>query len=85
MKDGEILEVMVENSANPRVIDVMDAAAAQNKLKYEYVVNPLYGSFIESINGSKMSAPDGWMFTVNDKLSNVSASLREVKDGDRIL
>ena len=84
-KDGEAVDVTVESATNPRVIDVMETAAAHKKLKYEYVISPLYGSFIESINGVKMTAPNGWMFTVNDNLSNLSASLTEVEDGDRIL
>ena len=32
-----------------------------------------------------MDAPDGWMFTVNDTLSNVSASLATVQNGDQVL
>ena len=37
------------------------------------------------INDYAVNQPDGWMFTINDALSNVSASTASVKDGDRVL
>ncbi len=61
----------------------MDAAQAQGKLTYSYSTTSTFGRFIHTINGREVNAPDGWMFTVNDVLSNVSASLATVKDGDK--
>lgn len=84
-KMGEVIDVTVESTGNTRVVDVMDAAAAQNKLTYSYKTTAEYGRFIHTINGRAVESPDGWMFTVNDKLSNVSASLASVKDNDKIL
>ncbi len=84
-RDGEIVNVKVKSRGNTRVTDVMEAAEKAGQLKYEYEISPSYGSFISSINGMKMKAPDGWMFKVNDVLSDISASLANVKDGDEIL
>ena len=77
-KATDVIDVTVESSGNTRVIDVMDAAQDQGKITYTYTVSPAYGSFIETINGKTLSSPDGWMFTVNDTLSNVSATLASV-------
>ncbi len=82
---GEAMEISVDSTGNTRVIDVLEAAKEQGLLTYEYSVSPLYGSFIESINGCALTSPDGWMFTINDQLSEVSVSLATVKDGDQIL
>lgn len=84
-KMGDVIDVTVESTGNTRVIDVMDAAAAQNNLTYSYNTTAEYGRFIHTINGRAVESPDGWMFTVNDKLSNVGASLAAVKDNDKIL
>lgn len=84
-KMGDVIDVTVESTGNTRVVDVMDAAAAQNNLTYSYNTTAEYGRFIHTINGRAVESPDGWMFTVNDKLSNVSASLAAVKDNDKIL
>ena len=84
-QEGETVDVTFETAGNPRVIDVMRAAADQGLLSYEYTVTPAYGSFIESINGHALSSPDGWMFTVNDDLSDVGVQLASVRDGDQLL
>ena len=78
-----VVDVTVESTGNTRVVDVMDAAQAQGKLTYSYSTTATFGRFIHTINGHAVNAPDGWMFTINDALSNVSASTASVKDGDR--
>lgn len=84
--DGRrVVPVTMESSGNTRVADLMDAAQQQGLLTYAYAATPTYGRFIHTINGHAVEAPDGWMFTINDTLSNVSASLATVKDGDRLL
>ena len=85
VRDGETLNVRLATTGNTCVTDVMDEAVKQGLLTYEYKITPAYGSFIESINGHALAAPDGWMFTVNDELSNVSASISKVEDGDQVL
>ena len=80
-----VVDVTVESTGNTRVVDVMDAAQAQGKLTYSYSTTATFGRFIHTINGHAVNAPDGWMFTINDALSNVSASTASVKDGDRVL
>jgi len=84
-RDGEVLSVSMDTTGNTCVTDVMDEAEKQGLLTYEYKITPAYGSFIESINGNALSSPDGWMFTVNDTLSNVSASITKLEDGDQLL
>ena len=54
-------------------------------MTYSYKTSSAFGRYIHTINGRAVEAPDGWMFTVNDKLSNVSASIATVKDGDKLL
>lgn len=85
VQDGKTLSVTLSSSGNTRLIDVMNAAQKQGLLTYDYTVSPAYGSFIESINGKRMLPPNGWMFTVNDEISIVSATLASVHDGDCIL
>lgn len=85
MGDKDKIEVTLDSTGNTRVVDVLDAAQAQGLLTYAYATTSTYGRFIHTINGYAVDAPDGWMFTINDKLSNVSASLATVKDGDQLL
>lgn len=80
-----VITVTVESSGNTRVVDVMDAAMAQGLLTYSYETTPSFGRYIHTINGYAVEDPDGWMFTINDDLSNVSASLAVLEDGDRLL
>ncbi len=79
------VSVTLESSGNTRVVDVMDAAMQAGLLTYSYETTPSFGRYIHTINGYAVDAPDGWMFTINDRLSNVSASLATVRDGDRLL
>ena len=85
MGDKDKIEVTLDSTGNTRVVDVLDAAQAQGLLTYAYATTSTYGRFIHTINDYAVDAPDGWMFTINDKLSNVSASLAAVKDGDQLL
>ena len=84
-KKGDVISVTMESNGNSRLVDLMDAAVAQDKLTYEYETSTAFGRFIKTINGYSIVAPDGWMFTINDELSNVSASLATVKNGDKVL
>ncbi len=85
VQDGKTLSVTLSSTGNTRLIDVMNAAQKQGLLTYDYTVSPDYGSFIESINGNRMLPPNGWMFTVNDEISIVSATLASIHEGDCIL
>lgn len=82
---GEVIDLTMDSTGNTRVVDVMDAAQAQGLLTYSYDTTPTFGRYIHTINGRAVEAPDGWMFTVNDTLSNVSATLATLQDGDRLL
>ncbi len=81
----KIIRVTMESNGNTRLADLMDEAAAQGLLTYAYDTTASFGRFIKTINGYSIESPDGWMFTVNDTLSNVSASLATVKNGDKVL
>lgn len=82
---GETQSITMESSGNTGLTEVMDEAVRQQKITYSYDTSPEFGRYISQINGRLVQAPDGWMFTINDTLSNVSASLATVKDGDQIL
>ena len=84
-KSGDVISVTMDSNGNTRLVDLMDAAQAQGKLTYSYSTTSTFGRFIHTINGREVNEPDGWMFTVNDKLSNVSASLATVQNGDKVL
>ena len=84
-KSGDVISVTMDSNGNTRLVDLMDAAQAQGKLTYSYSTTSTFGRFIHTINGREVNEPDGWMFTVNDVLSNVSASLATVKNGDQVL
>lgn len=84
-KSGDAISVIMDSNGNTRLVDLMDAAQEQKLLTYSYSTTSTFGRFIHTINGREVNEPDGWMFTVNDVLSNVSASLATVKDGDNIL
>ncbi len=81
----EPVTVTVTSTGNTRVVDIMDAAVEQGLLTYSYDVTPEFGRFIHTINGYSVEKPDGWMFTINDKLSNLGASLATVTDQDKLL
>ena len=80
-----IITVTMDSSGNTRLVDVMDEAQRQGLLTYGYATTSTFGRFIHTINDYAVDAPDGWMFTVNDVMSNVSASLAKVEDGAKIL
>lgn len=82
---GETISLTMDSNGNTRVVDVMDAAQAQGKLTYSYATTSTFGRYIHTINGRAVDEPDGWMFTINDTLSNVSASLATVTDGAKLL
>ena len=84
-KMGDVISITMASNGNTRVVDVLEAAAEQKKLTYAYETSPQFGRYIKAINGYEVTEPDGWMFTINDELSNLSASLAKVKDGDKIL
>ena len=84
-KSGDVISVTMDSNGNTRLVDLMDAAQEQKLLTYSYSTTSTFGRFIHTINGREVNEPDGWMFTVNDVLSNVSASLATVKDGDKVL
>ena len=84
-KSGDTISVTMDSNGNTRLVDLMDAAQAQKLLTYSYSTTSTFGRFIHTINGKAVDAPDGWMFTINDALSNVSASLATVTDGDQVL
>ena len=84
-QSGDVISVTMDSNGNTRLVDLMDAAQAQGKLTYSYSTTSTFGRFIHTINGREVNEPDGWMFTVNDKLSNVSASLATVQNGDKVL
>lgn len=84
-QSGDVISVTMDSNGNTRLVDLMDAAQEQKLLTYSYSTTSTFGRFIHTINGREVNEPDGWMFTVNDVLSNVSASLATVKDGDNIL
>lgn len=82
---GTTVPITLDSNGNTRLVDVMDAAVRQGKLTYSYETSPEFGRFIKEINGRAVEKPDGWMFTVNDKLSNVSTSLTTIRNNDKIL
>lgn len=81
---GEPISVTLPDTGNTLVTDVLDAAQDQGALRYAYATTAM-GRYVHTINDYAVTAPDGWMFTVNDVLSNVSASLTAVHDGDTVL
>lgn len=82
---GDVITVTMDSNGNTRLVDLMDEAQRQGLLTYSYATTSTFGRFIHTINGRAVDAPDGWMFTVNDTLSNVSASLATVQTGDQVL
>lgn len=82
---GDVITVTMDSNGNTRLVDLMDEAQRQGLLTYSYATTSTFGRFIHTINGRAVDAPDGWMFTVNDTLSNVSASLAAVQNGDQVL
>lgn len=82
---GDVITVTMDSNGNTRLVDLMDEAQRQGLLTYSYATTSTFGRFIHTINGRAVDAPDGWMFTVNDTLSNVSASLATVQNGDQVL
>ena len=82
---GETVSVTLDSTGNTNVVDLMDAAQEQGKLTYSYDTSAEYGRFIHTINDYAVTAPDGWMFTIDDKLSDVGASLATLQDGSKLL
>ncbi len=84
-RQDETITVKLNSNGNSTVVDVMDQAVADGTLTYSYTTSVAYGRYIEEIGGHRVEQPDGWMFTINNTLSNVSASIANVKDQDKIL
>lgn len=84
-QSGEIITVEIESDGNTLLTELMDEAQNQGKLTYSYSITASFGRYIHTINDHAVEAPDGWMFTINDELSNTSASLTTVKNNDKIL
>ena len=63
---------------------VMSAAQAAGQMTYAAEQSST-GTFIKTINDKTLEAPDGWMFTINDKQSPVGVSAAQIKSGDKIL
>ena len=82
---GDPIELTMKSSGNTRVSDVMDEAVRQKLLTCEYSTSTKLGRFILSINGRALTAPDGWMFTINNVPSNLGISTQTVQYGDTIL
>ena len=76
--------VTLSSNGNTLVTDVMDAAVKQDLLSYGYEVTG-YGRYISVIDGYEVLKPDGWMFTIDDELSNLGVSTATVGNGSRIV
>ena len=70
-------------TVNPTVEDVL--VASKDEIPYKWTYTKEYGYFVESLDGINISAPSGWMFTINDVLAQFGVSSQTVKDGDKIL
>lgn len=66
------------------LIDVMKKASDEGKMIFTEE-DGSYGKFIKSIEGLDAASPSGWMFNVNDKLSNMGVSSTNIKDKDKVL
>ena len=75
------IDILIDKE-KPTVLDILE----EGKDKIPYISKTgTYGEFVESIDGIEASAPDGWMFTINDKTPPVGVSTATVKDEDKIL
>lgn len=74
------------SALNSSVYDLMQKAQQQGKIQFR-AKNYDFGAFIEEINGVKNSQKEKkyWMLYVNDKLSEVGASAKKLKDKDRVM
>ncbi|MEA5004414.1 MAG: GLUG motif-containing protein [Christensenella sp.] len=83
VKSEEPFTVKAEGE-NITAEQVMRAAQTAGQMTYTAEQSST-GTFIKTINGKTLEAPDGWMFTINDKQSPVGVSAAQIKAGDKIL
>ncbi|MEW6407644.1 MAG: DUF4430 domain-containing protein [Patescibacteria group bacterium] len=71
---------------NSSVYDLMQKAQKEGKINFR-AKNYSFGVFIEEINSVKNSEKEKkyWMLYINDKLSEVGASAKKLKDRDRVM
>ncbi len=85
-KDGEVIYgprmVSVSNSDKygPTALAALDATGLDCK-----IIDSNNGLFVEEIDGQKNEGMSGWMYAVNGKAPNISASLKDVSKGDEVL
>ncbi len=66
---------------NPVVEDILEASG----ISYEFTESQQYGKYLTTINGIEALSPDGWMFTLDDKVAPLGVSTMSVKDGEKLL
>jgi len=84
-KNQEIIywpsKVSVKNkdAENVTVLDVLGAAGVN------YETSSRWPGLVEVIGGLKNKGQSGWMYSVNDQIPMVSAAVKKVQEGDRII
>lgn len=82
---GAPIKMTMRSTGNTVVSDVMDEAMRRGYLTYGYSTTTAFGRFVSVINDRELSAPNGWMFTINDEPSNLGVTTAKVQSGDTLL
>lgn len=69
--------------STPRAIGTLIQAAKETNLLYE-IKGLSFGPFVHAINGYVPSGVNGWLYSVNGSLPNVSSADYELKPGDSV-
>ncbi|MBZ9572607.1 DUF4430 domain-containing protein [Patescibacteria group bacterium] len=83
--DGETEEYQVAISKNSTVFSLLKEISQREDFEVSSSFWEGMGVFVESIDGLKNGTEDKyWQYFVNDKLGEVAADRRTIKEGDKI-
>ena len=83
--NGEINEYQIEISQDSTVFSLLETLSQREKFEVGSTFYKEMGVFVETVDGVK-NGTEGkyWQYFVNDKLGEVAADKKTIKEGDKI-
>lgn len=83
--EGALSQYQIVIADDSTVFSLLEELAERENFEIETTLYPEMGVFVESINGLKGGKDNKWwLYWVNDKLGEVAADKKEVKEGDKV-
>ena len=83
--EEDVKKYQIEISNNSTVFSLLEELSKRENFEIETTVYPEMGIFVKSISEAKGGTDNKWwQYWVNDKLGDVAADKKQVKNGDKI-